>query len=1023
MSGASSEPAAIHQASPSPSSSPQSPSSSDRPRQSRIHFPADTVLNVAKELVQSKPAGSGLRSLEPRYPHPLSTSGNSPDDEFFAERRRVLSVNADASDASRRIKSSFRAQPAAGPSRRRTFSKRAASYSISNTERSNRGGTTSLGSSPLSARTLLPSDDDVPDQDDPDILADLRKALQYKPRVEQHLKESKANPDLPTSFPAQNTSSISSSNPFISRSPTMGQSEPSTPMKTDFVDFSPSVGKAVMHPVPTSTDDGATLDWSGVVLDEEKRERKWTIPLSRKPSKDKHPILSRKRLMERQASLYHDKLELIKDGANPHTLRKAEITKNQLQRRYAVLNASFAPNATRLNLVDVARWFSKQDDTVRSLISDAEPMSWVRHLLLKRGGKQSQRLPWNLSAMIVDEYVRSNSDAGFIHPMSQNSSMVEIASDAGSSMSATQTMQHSISRPTSSHSADYVTTRRKSDDLISFEPIVHSRRDSVGTDSRASIETHLRRWGHSLTGRTNVDASPQSSLKDRSQNASLELPSTKVSPVNARSPLQNFGMRKRARRTPQNSDDGHSSAVDSTLEVRNEHQRDNSTTGKQERERRKGRFHLSLDLKNAQGSMDVMKTPAALSITDLRTDAQPFKGLSLLVEGEAGRSSEAVASLSPPRPKLSYSTAPNSTRKSEQKKASRLSLPPTFRTSSVKRVKPEKRMDVQDHALRADYTRKKEILDALVSRNTQMRLLLQTTSRSIVDYDDTQYVMSERLGLSYSRLPPEVLEAFSHDPASTGGNTRRQKGWRSIEEVYLRRERQEDVLKAFVASIPESVMPLFLPNDSIYENAACNLTELVERLHNQRSTILSQVRQTNELLIKAKRMRDDLKPEFDETNRLTSANYPELVRLETLLDEFDIQKNRLWRLGEASLSFVLTSVAPLMKTFGRPIWDELHDFLVIPIYRNGFSGEDKWYPVSFPKRSFPHLLRLSLLACGAPLCLLHGLRFFVNLLTHGYNLHIPSFVPSSVENLLFLGVMFALAFFLLVLLVAVLFKL
>lgn len=144
------------------------------------------------------------------------------------------------------------------------------------------------------------------------------------------------------------------------------------------------------------------------------------------------------------------------------------------------------------------------------------------------------------------------------------------------------------------------------------------------------------------------------------------------------------------------------------------------------------------------------------------------------------------------------------------------------------------------------------------------------------------------------------------------------------------------------------------------------------------------------------------------------------MRLETLLDEFMNQRNQLWKLGEASLSFFLTSIAPLMKTFGRPIWDELHDFLVIPLYRNSFSGEDDWYPVSFPHRSFMQWLRLLMFTAGVPLLLYHGTRFFLELFTGGYVLRIPSYIPSPVVYLLFSGVMSSYASFLLSLLIIVL---
>lgn len=109
-----------------------------------------------------------------------------------------------------------------------------------------------------------------------------------------------------------------------------------------------------------------------------------------------------------------------------------------------------------------------------------------------------------------------------------------------------------------------------------------------------------------------------------------------------------------------------------------------------------------------------------------------------------------------------------------------------------------------------------------------------------------------------------------------------------------------------------------------------------------------------------------------------------------------------------------------MKTFGRPVWNELHDFLVIPFYRNSFSGEENWYPVTFPRRSLMQCLRLLLVAVSVPFLLLHGTRVFVELLTGGYVLRIPSFIPSFVVYLLFSGIIGSYASFLLSLLAIVL---
>jgi hypothetical protein len=102
-----------------------------------------------------------------------------------------------------------------------------------------------------------------------------------------------------------NDSSVSTS----SRSSPVGYSLPplipqvpriAKPSLESELDFSPSVGIDRLHPVPTSTDDGATLDWTGTLSEEDKSDRKWSLSMTkRKPKEKLLPALS-KDALERQ---------------------------------------------------------------------------------------------------------------------------------------------------------------------------------------------------------------------------------------------------------------------------------------------------------------------------------------------------------------------------------------------------------------------------------------------------------------------------------------------------------------------------------------------------------------------------------------------------------------------------------------------------------------------------------------------------------------------------------------------------
>lgn len=65
-------------------------------------------------------------------------------------------------------------------------------------------------------------------------------------------------------------------------------SPPSFPQRSRIpsdIDFSPSVQAAPLHPVPISSNGGATLDWTGFQSDDEKQDKRWT--LGKRKGKDK----------------------------------------------------------------------------------------------------------------------------------------------------------------------------------------------------------------------------------------------------------------------------------------------------------------------------------------------------------------------------------------------------------------------------------------------------------------------------------------------------------------------------------------------------------------------------------------------------------------------------------------------------------------------------------------------------------------------------------------------------------------
>ncbi len=63
----------------------------------------------------------------------------------------------------------------------------------------------------------------------------------------------------------------------------------------------------------------------------------------------------------------------------------------------------------------------------------------------------------------------------------------------------------------------------------------------------------------------------------------------------------------------------------------------------------------------------------------------------------------------------------------------------------------------------------------------------------------------------------------------------------------------------------------------------------------------------------------------------------------------------------STLTLILDGVTPVWRTYGKTIGEDIRDFLIIPLYRNEFTGEARRYPItSFPKRSIRHWIALFL---------------------------------------------------------------
>lgn len=62
-----------------------------------------------------------------------------------------------------------------------------------------------------------------------------------------------------------------------------------------------------------------------------------------------------------------------------------------------------------------------------------------------------------------------------------------------------------------------------------------------------------------------------------------------------------------------------------------------------------------------------------------------------------------------------------------------------------------------------------------------------------------------------------------------------------------------------------------------------------------------------------------------------------------------------------ALTLLLDTVTPFWRNYGKTIGEDVQDFLVVPLYRNEFTGEPKRYKIKhLPRRSIQHWLGLHL---------------------------------------------------------------
>lgn len=255
------------------------------------------------------------------------------------------------------------------------------------------------------------------------------------------------------------------------------------------------------------------------------------------------------------------------------------------------------------------------------------------------------------------------------------------------------------------------------------------------------------------------------------------------------------------------------------------------------------------------------------------------------------------------------------------------------------------------------------------NQNSRIRQLLNRLAAGAREYDLMQNSLSALLDVPIPGLPAELLEAFSHDPCAVTGATRRLDGWRAVEDIHARIIRQRTIFDDFLSL--QHTPNASLVDDNIAKEPVASLHETLEQLRSLKVEILDKANRVAHKLSSVQVLHREVKSEYNDALVHTSTVYPEVLlfliapcdlltttqisRITALDESYKDSYQHFWEMGMDAVTFLLDSFTPFWRTYGKTIGEDVQDFLIIPLYRNEFTGQTKRYLIeSLPKRSIKH---------------------------------------------------------------------
>ncbi|KAH7886147.1 hypothetical protein F5I97DRAFT_1218846 [Phlebopus sp. FC_14] len=775
------------------------------------------------------------------------------------------------------------------------------------------------------------NDDNYPD---PKILQDVQRVLHFQSQRRDGKSIQGAPPVdgvLPSTDMASNSYASTTTAPKG-----QGQSSPKYPQTSNLpseVDFSPSTRTAPLHPVPLSSNGGATLDWTGSQSEDEKVDRRWSISRVARRGKDK-VLPSSKAIVEKQETLFTDRISRIKAEASSPTVRKAAIVSEQLGRRYNVLYSSIT-NGQPVNLAKIARWYARSGPETQAWLNSAEPLTWLKHLLDRRGGQRSE---WHVSALIMEEYMKFKKGETRT-PLPQSVSLTTESSSPNIppfQSSPYLTQRHTVTTPSESSLDTSLGRVRSVDGSISFGPV---------TDySRGFIE----------------DSQSRSEGKTQGQRRSLPTFFDPVS-VNETPPYNNHGARTGI--SPASSRLNFSDIVHRLRRHTNESDEGSFVLGSQS-EDQKEPGSISLQKRAEKKKQVASKLHSSPSVTELnvvseRCDSQD--SIPLLPV-----SSSVTATF--PRPPTAKPEATSGVGVgSAESKPTVVSHRRSYRSTSLPNTTPPLDCNSVKHHLEYDvenaereYELKSRMLERLKNHNHRLRHRMQRVAVDVREYEIMCSNVLPLLGVPYRHLPAELLDAISHDPSSVTGGTRKRGGWRAVEDIHDRIARQRGVMHTFLSLVIRE--DGITATDNVLDTPISTLMEKLQIVEREQGPLRKQADIVARMLTDVRTIHTAVKDEYNDAVAYTSVVYPELSQIVALEESYRDQYQQVWEIGMEALTFILDTITPFWRNYGKTIGEDIQDFLIIPWYRNEFTGEAKRYPIkSLPRRSVRHWFALLLL--------------------------------------------------------------